>query len=99
MFGPKPKGFWSQHADTDWSSLHAGIRYVVRHEFEDFDGVVHPVGEEWLFLGASFLPYDDGLSLFVSLDGQQEWHIRLQWRPESQGQVIDEIDRFVTAAG
>ena len=38
-----------------------------------------------MFLGHSFLPYEDGMSFFVSIDGINEWHLRLQWRPEEQG--------------
>jgi hypothetical protein len=51
-----------------------------------------------MFLRASFLPYDDGLSLFVSQDGQNEWPIRLQWRKEAQGAVIDTLHLYVTLA-
>jgi len=56
------------------------------------------VGEEWTFLGHSFLPHEDGMSFFVSLDGQQEWLIRLQWLPEQQGAVLDSIGEYVRAA-
>jgi hypothetical protein len=52
--------------------------YRVVRAFIDFDRVVHPEGEAWQFLGSSFLPYDDGMSFFVSLDGEREWHLRLQ---------------------
>src|SRR5690606_15598829 len=48
--------------------LHAGHRYRVIRGFRDFDGDEHPPGERWIFHGSSFLPYDDGLSLFVSID-------------------------------
>jgi hypothetical protein len=63
--------------------------------FCDFDGDEHPEGESWLYLGDSFLPYDDGLSLFVSIDGQREWHIRMRWTPEDQGPIIDSIQKYV----
>jgi hypothetical protein len=46
-------------------------------------------------MGFSFLPYDDGLSLFVSLDGKSEWHIPMQWRPEEQGTVLDNLAEYV----
>jgi hypothetical protein len=61
----------------------------------DFDGDTHSRGEEWTFLGASFLPHEDGLSLFVSLDGSREWHIRMQWRDEAQGAVLDALSRYL----
>jgi len=43
-------------------------------------------------------PYEDGLSLFVSIDGVSEWHIRLQWRPEQQGAIIDNLSHYVRQA-
>ena len=78
--------------------LEAGRRYRVLREFADFDGDAHYPGEEWAFLGASFLPHDDGLSLFVSLDGVQEWQIRMQWRAEAQGAVLDTLRAYVGPA-
>jgi len=67
----------------------AGERYVVALPFVELDGDAHPVGEAWAFIGAAFLPYDDGQSLFVSLDGKQEWHIRLRWRADAQAEILD----------
>lgn len=98
MFGPQPPGHWSVAAsasDAGPGHLQPGRRYRVVRPFADYDGDVHPVGEEWDFLGASFLPYDDGLSLFVSLDGVREWQIRLQWRPEEQGAVLDDFSSYL----
>jgi len=63
--------------------------------FRDYDGDEHAIGETWFFLGYSFLLYDDGLSLFVSIDGRQEWQIRLRWTPEDQGPIVDSLDRYV----
>lgn len=71
--------------------LRADGRYRVATAFRDFDGDEHAVGEAWTFVGYSFLPHDDGLSLFVSVDGRDEWHIRMQWRPEAQGPVLDSL--------
>jgi Domain of unknown function (DUF3601) len=99
MTGPKRRGFWmadlpaSVHADI--GGLRPGQRYTVIQAFRDYDGDDHPVGETWIFLGHNFLPYDDGLSLFVSKSGDDEWHIRMQWRPEEQGPIIDAFDRYV----
>jgi hypothetical protein len=44
------------------------------------------------------LPHDDGLSLFVSLDGDREWHIRLQWRDDQQGPLIDRLEDYIRKA-
>ena len=78
--------------------LEAGRRYRVSRGFTDFDGDPHRPGEEWTFLGASFLPQDDGLSLFVSLDGVREWQIRMQWRSDAQGEVLDTLSAYVATA-
>ena len=75
--------------------LRPGLRYHVVRPFFDYDCIGHPAGESWIFDGSSFLPYDDGLSLFVTRDDARSQHIRLQWRPETQGAVIDAMDHFI----
>lgn len=98
--GPYASGHWtgSGALEACHDLLEAGERYRVRRAFTDFDGDEHRPGEEWTFLGCSFLPYEDGLSLFVSLDGRREWQIRMQWRPESQGTVLDALAKYVERA-
>lgn len=101
MYGPEKPGFWSgieaANCGPKYRFLMAGKRYRVIKEFEDYDRHVHPQGEEWLFLGYSFLPYDDGLSWFVSFDGVREWHIPMQWRDEEQGRTIDALESHLQA--
>lgn len=98
MFGPMPAGHWSGRSSAgsmpDLGPLKPGRRFRVTRAFEDFDGCIHPPGEIWTYLGHNFLPCDDGMSLFVSLDGEQERHIRLQWRPDAQGAVLDDLGAF-----
>ena len=97
MHGPLGPGHWT--GDSALASSHeflkAGRRYRVLRAFVDFDGDPHPRDEEWVFLGQSFLPHDDGLSLFVSLDGSREWQIRLQWRPDAQGAILDRLTDYI----
>jgi hypothetical protein len=88
MTGPRERGFWTGRGARSWGHLVPGRRYRVARPFVDFDGVDHPVGEEWLFLGSRYQVYDDGLSLFVSLDGEQEWHIRLRNTDPDQGALL-----------
>ena len=96
MYGPKPAGHWTRLSPGEpYRSLRPGRAYVVTQTFTDYDRSVHPVGERWIYLSSSFLPHDDGLSLFVSLDGSQEWHIRMQLRDEEQGSVISALDSYV----
>lgn len=101
MFGPRPAGFWTSHdapnAGRAFQHLVAGQRYRIARPFLDFDGDTHRVGDEWVFCGFSFLPVESGLSLFVSGDGEQEWHLRLWWDDAGQGAVIDHLEDYVCA--
>jgi len=95
MIGPERLGFWSGGALREHGVLRAGKLYRVVRPFTDFDGHVHAVGEQWAFLGAALVPYHDGLSLFVSPDGLNEWHIRMRWANDAQGRVIDAFGEYV----
>ena len=75
--------------------LRVGSAYRVIQRFADYDGDLHPIGEGWTYLGHNFVPYHDGLSLFVSLDGTQEWQIRLSWRGEDQAHIIDRLPDYL----
>jgi len=57
--------------------LSVGRRYRVVKAFVDFDQHPHAEGEVFRFLGSHYSAYDSGVSLFVSLDGTDEWQIRL----------------------
>jgi len=96
MQGPEPSGHWTAagHGGA-FKHLTPGHQYQVTRDFTDFDGADHRSGERWTFLGHTFLPYDDGLSLFVSVDGHAEWHIRLQWRPDQQRAVIEALNGYI----
>lgn len=94
MYGPKPNGFWSQHSAAERKPLVLGKHYVVIQEFVDFDNDRHPLGERWRFVGSSYLPYDNGLSLFVQT-AEGEWHIRLQLDSDQQGGVWGAFDEYV----
>ena len=81
-----------------YGPLVRGNAYRVARPFEDYDGDTHPLGETWTFLGYSFLPYDDGLSLFVSTGEGQEWQIRLQHRPDAQSHIIEALNDYISLA-
>ena len=76
------------------ADLVPGQTYRVITTFTDYDGIIHPIGEGWRFVGKNFLPYEDGLSLFVESNGQNV-SFRLQWREEAQGEIIDNFSDFV----
>ena len=69
--------------------------YRVVSRFLDYDKVAHEVGERWTFLRKAFLPYEDGLSLFVMVSGR-EIHIRLQCREDEQGPIANSFSDFVS---
>lgn len=75
----------------DFLHLRVGRAYVVAKPFRDFDGKLWRVGEGGVFEGYNFLPYDDGLSLILTPNAG----IRLQWRPESQGDIIDDLSTYL----
>jgi hypothetical protein len=72
-------------------------RYRVIKAFSDHDRDPHPEGEEWTFLRSAFAPYHSGLSWFVSFDGVQETHIRMQSIPEEQGHIISNLAEYLVA--
>lgn len=97
MYGPCPPGHFTAPAGAnDFQELVAGRTYRVVQSFTDYDGDLHPAGESWTYLSHNFVPYDDGLSLFVSLDGAQEWQIRLCWRPDYQAHIIDSLGDYLS---
>ncbi len=76
--------------------LTPGQKYKVIKAFADYDKIQHPVGETWTFVATNFLPYDDGLTLFVTIDNfQKEISYRLQWRQEEQAGIIDRFSEYV----
>lgn len=77
--------------------LNAGAAYRVVKEFRDFDNRLHAVGEAWTFIGSNFVPYDDGLSLYATIDGGER-QVRLQWRPEAQGEIIGHLGEYLAPA-
>lgn len=78
----------------DASRLVPNQLYRVIAPFTDYDGKVHPIGEEWRFIEKNFVPYDDGLSLFVEQNGQRI-QIRMQWIDEAQAPIIDNFSDYV----
>ncbi len=69
----------------------AGREYMIVKSFRDFDGAERSAGERWVFKGYDFLPYDDGLTLFTDPGPG----VRLQWRPESQAEIIDHLGDYI----
>ena len=77
--------------------LEPATRYRVIKAFVDHDRDLHPEGEEWTFLRSAFVPYHSGMSWFVSFDGVEETHIRLQSIPEEQGEILNNLAEYLVA--
>jgi len=75
-------------------NLVPGKKYRVVKVFTDYDGIVHEIGETWIYQGTNFLPYDDGLTLHV-LQNDQPVVYRLQWRKEEQAGIIENFSSYV----
>jgi hypothetical protein len=76
------------------SKLIRGKKYRVVKPFTDYDGWVHHIGENWIFVETNFLPYDSGLTLHVLKDGTQVVY-RLQWLEDEQAFIIENFKEFV----
>ena len=72
-----------------------GMRYRVIREFKDDDAQVHPVGEEWTFLGSNYIPYHSGAGFVVSFDDKQECLITFLDMPEGQGEVLANLEQYL----
>jgi hypothetical protein len=79
------------------NSLVPGQVYQVVVEFQDYTGQTHPAGETWRYVGKNFLPYEDGLTLWVEELGGPRRALQLQWRAETQAQIIDRFSEYVQA--
>lgn len=76
------------------ADLQQGKEYEVVREFADYDGMIHRIGDRWVFKEKNFVPYDDGLTVFVEAEGQVK-QIRLQWRQEQQLGIIEAFSEYV----
>ncbi len=99
MIGPLPSGTYtgdaSGNSKTCWENLQNGKYYQVVREFFDSDQDFHQIGETWKFLGCTYNQYDEGLSLFVTFDNLNEWHVHLQHTPDEQGVLLDNLADFI----
>ena len=69
--------------------------YTVVMPFTDYDGVRHSSGERWTFIRHDYLPYEDGLTLYLRAPDGRETQMRMQNRPEAQGAILDNFERYL----
>ncbi|MDO8329119.1 MAG: DUF3601 domain-containing protein [Fluviicoccus sp.] len=80
--------------DKSYRHLKEGFTYRVAKEFRDYDHNLQSLGITLVFIGSNFVPYEDGLSLFVSINGIEQ-QIRLQCRPEEQKEIIENLEQYL----
>ncbi len=71
-----------------YGHLHPGRHYRVERDFRDHDGRLHRQGQQWRFRTYTFLPYEDGLSLFFLTKDGDDLEIRLQDRTGAEAAII-----------
>ena len=87
---------WRRRRDAEpYGPLVPGWRYRIVRGFRDHDGIEHAPGECWRFDRYTFLPYEDGLSLFVTRDDGGAEQIRLQTRPEAEGSIAQALEEYL----
>jgi hypothetical protein len=59
--------------------------------FTDADGDTHGVGEEWVFISATFSKFDDLLTLCLRRSFDEEWTLPLLWKKGEQEEVIEDF--------
>lgn len=77
-----------------YGHLEAGASYRIAKSFWDYDDKFYDEGRVIKFYGSSFVPYDDGLSLFCQLNNQ-EIQIRLQVRSEEQEEIAHNLELYL----
>jgi hypothetical protein len=78
--------------------LTVGARYRVIQAFRDFDHGAHEIGEEFVYQGYDFHPYDDGHTIFITRADGQPGAIRMGGDPEDQGRILQGFERYVAPA-
>ncbi|MDR2136536.1 MAG: DUF3601 domain-containing protein [Treponema sp.] len=76
------------------SNLIEGEIYTVINEFTDYDGVEHPVGEQFEFDIFDYFPYDSGYTLYIKKN-EEDKVIRLKDHQNHQAHVVWLIGRYI----
>lgn len=84
--------------DKQYAHLNAGQTYRVMQTFVDYDNDTYAEGCTLTFIGANFVPYEDGLSLFCEINGQQR-QMRLQLRPQEQLHIVKALAQYLQWVG
>jgi hypothetical protein len=78
----------------EYGHLKAGQKYTIVKTFRDYNNYPYEKSKIIEFIGSNFVPYEDGLSLFCIYNGS-EHQIRLQLRPESQEEIVNNLEQYM----
>jgi len=74
-----------------------GAQYVVSSEFQDADGLTHPVGEAWIYLGCEYRKLFGGYVLYVESKDGKEVSFRMAHRRfcTDTPTVLDKLEKYI----
>lgn len=91
---------WLCHTRADvpqpFRHLRPGERYFVVWPFVDIIRSAIQSANAGGLVRYAFLPYEDGLTLFLTAPDGQEVQLRLQGRPDAQGSIVDALDTYLS---
>ncbi|WP_444930781.1 DUF3601 domain-containing protein [Microbulbifer sp. SSSA002] len=82
-----------ENLNKQYGHLKASLNYRIAKPFRDYDYNPYDEGEVIKFYSCSFLPYENGLTLFCLRKGQ-ETQIRLQIHPEEQQEIAHNLEHY-----
>lgn len=103
MQGPYPPEALTSPAPASpesWEGRHGLVRgeaYRVVRAFQDADGDLHPVGEQWSFICATFSKFDDEIQIAICRKDGTGWRVPLVWKPEKQADIIEHVESYLKA--
>jgi hypothetical protein len=74
-----------------------GARYVVSAEFQDADGLLHPTGESWVYLGCQYRKLFGGYIIYIEGEHGKEISFRMAHRRvcSDPPTVLDELQNYL----
>jgi hypothetical protein len=82
---------------NDYGHLKVGRAYRLARDLVDVQGTTRPAGDVWVYLGSSFVPYHDGLTLYVFRERAIEG-ILLEGEAQRQVSALEPAEAPVDAA-
>jgi hypothetical protein len=86
------------YLDKEYEHLRSGNKYSIAKSFRDYDNNAYEQGFVIEFIGANFVPYEDGLSLFC-IYKDREKQIRLQLSAQEQQEIAENLEQYLVSVG